>query len=330
MGISTNRETGADSKETINLPDEPPSSLPASTMGNTGGSAVATQSLAVDKSPTGPRTPAGKERSRHNALKHGIFSTVAVLPHESRTEFNSLLNGLREDLQPEGTLEGILVEKLAVLSWRYRRLVVAEAAEIQKRSAFLEWDNKERRDDEASEGIVFTVHTVGLIKKKNNPLILEKCTGLLKELKDNIQSNGFDSDSDELTLTELYGDLEQHAETLLDTYRAWHATAECSDEERKQNGYASAEQCVKNFLKELENEIRNLARYKKAKAAIETEQMNLEVLRQSVPDSPEVERLLRYETTLERAFDRTLTQLERLQRMRLGQPVSAPIKLSLS
>lgn len=45
------------------------------------------------------------------------------------------------------------------------------------------------------------------------------------------------------------------------------------------------------------------------------------MLRRSIPDSHRLERLLRYEASLERAFDRTLSQLERLQRMRLGQPV---------
>jgi hypothetical protein len=39
--------------------------------------------------------------------------------------------------------------------------------------------------------------------------------------------------------------------------------------------------------------------------------------------------LLRYEASIERAFDRALTQLERKQRMRLGQPILPPIKLDL-
>ena len=33
---------------------------------------------------------------------------------------------------------------------------------------------------------------------------------------------------------------------------------------------------------------------------------------------------------LDRAFDRTLTQFERLQRMRKGQPVLPPVKVDLS
>jgi hypothetical protein len=78
--------------------------------------------------PNGPPTPAGKARSRHNACKHGIFAKVALLKSESRSQFDSLLSGLQNDLQPEGTLEQLLVEKLATLLWRYRRLMIAQLA----------------------------------------------------------------------------------------------------------------------------------------------------------------------------------------------------------
>jgi len=76
---------------------------------------------------TGPRTPQGKERSKLNAIKQGIFSKVIVLKNEPRAAFDALLNGLFDDLQPQGALEEILVDKLAILVWRYRRLIVAEA-----------------------------------------------------------------------------------------------------------------------------------------------------------------------------------------------------------
>lgn len=87
-------------------------------------------SVSVQKA-TGPRTSAGKERSKLNALRHGIFSKAAMLENESRSEFNSLLTGLREDLHPEGILEGALVEKLAFLLWRYRRFLQAEARVLE-------------------------------------------------------------------------------------------------------------------------------------------------------------------------------------------------------
>lgn len=62
----------------------------------------------------------------------------------------------------------------------------------------------------------------------------------------------------------------------------------------------------------------------------EADRTELEALRQDGPDSPSVDQLLRYEASLERAFDRTLNQLERLQRMRLGQPVPPEIKVNLT
>jgi len=78
----------------------------------------------------GPRTMQGKERSKHNAIKHGIFSNLPFLHGEAKAQFDSLLNGLREDLKPEGTLEEVLVEKLATLFWRYRRVIVAQGTEL--------------------------------------------------------------------------------------------------------------------------------------------------------------------------------------------------------
>jgi hypothetical protein len=70
----------------------------------------------------GPRTPAGKRRSRTNAVTHGIFSEVSLSKTESR-KFNYLLRGLRDCFNPVGTFEDLLVEEIAVLVWRYRRLL---------------------------------------------------------------------------------------------------------------------------------------------------------------------------------------------------------------
>jgi hypothetical protein len=83
-------------------------------------------------------------------------------------------------------------------------------------------------------------------------------------------------------------------------------------------------------LREIDSEICCLKRHSKAQASIEGDRAELESLRRLVPESPTLDRLLRYEASLERAFDRTLSQLERLQRMRLGQPVLPPVKVEVS
>lgn len=74
----------------------------------------------------GPITVAGKKRSSRNSLKHGILSKQLILENENRAEFDSLFGNLVNDLQPEGTLEETLVESLAIVIWRGRRLISAE------------------------------------------------------------------------------------------------------------------------------------------------------------------------------------------------------------
>jgi hypothetical protein len=49
-----------------------------------------------------------------------------------------------------------------------------------------------------------------------------------------------------------------------------------------------------------------------------------------VPTQAMLDRLTKYETNLSREFERTLHQLERLQKMRRGQPVAPPINVQIS
>ena len=61
---------------------------------------------------------------RLNAVKHGILSKEAVLPHESKDEFEDLLAQYEADFVPA------LVEELATIVWRKKRLLKAENAKI--------------------------------------------------------------------------------------------------------------------------------------------------------------------------------------------------------
>lgn len=82
--------------------------------------------------------------------------------------------------------------------------------------------------------------------------------------------------------------------------------------------------------RETHEEIRRLKRDQKARASVQTARTQLEIVCRNVPDGPGLDRLLRYEAHLSREFDRTLAQLERLQRMRLGQPVPPKLEVQHS
>ncbi len=74
----------------------------------------------------------GYESVRFNAMKHGILSRLAVLPHENSEEFSGLLAALVEEHQPAGATEMHLVEELAAVIWRKRRVLLAEGATINR------------------------------------------------------------------------------------------------------------------------------------------------------------------------------------------------------
>jgi hypothetical protein len=91
---------------------------------------------------TGPRTDAGKQRARLNALKHGGYATDEVFADslkalgEDPAEFDSLLASLVEAREPADAVESLLVEEVAQLYWKRTRLdrkeTALEAAQLRQ------------------------------------------------------------------------------------------------------------------------------------------------------------------------------------------------------
>jgi hypothetical protein len=283
----------------------------------------------VARKGTGPRTRLGKERSKHNALRHGIFSKSVVLKSESQLEFDSLLNGLCKDFRPIGRLEETLVEILAVTLWRQHRMLIAEAAEIQAGMESIEHPEDPFAPIRAMPAYRIPYYG-GLMSSIADAQSLNTCLDLLRKLKTRVSANVLDPHKDKLVLTEIYGG-SPSGECLNDSFDdcvTGLTAAKCEG-----RGATVQGESKRQLLIELENEIERLRRYPEEQALIESNRINrknLESRRRNVPDSPKLEQLLRYSTSLERTLDRTLNQLERAQRMRLGQPVAPRIDVNVS
>jgi hypothetical protein len=278
---------------------------------------------------SGLRTSQGKQRSKYNAIKHGIFAAVVLPKGESRVQYESLLKDLFENLAPQGRLEETLVEKLAMLSWRHKRLIEAEIAEIQDATEFLESEQQNRKLPSLEE--LHTLEKFGpsqLIDHKDNPEILQRCLSLLLALKVTLLIRGFTKGLDIDILTTIYG-INRPTRTLLESYRVWYETSQVSEEERKRMGYATPAVCKQRVLEGIDDEITRLMEYQEMQETVNSQRIALARIRLRVPHSPVLDRLLRYEASIERSFDRTLNQLERLQRMRLGQPASPTVQLNV-
>ncbi len=79
---------------------------------------------------TGPRTEEGKAVVSRNAVRHGLTAqAAAVVPLlESEEEWEAHRLGTLESLRPEGHLETVLAERVAVLLWRLGRVTRYERA----------------------------------------------------------------------------------------------------------------------------------------------------------------------------------------------------------
>src|ERR671921_245563 len=95
----------------------------------------------------GPRTEEGKEVVRWNATRHGIRSPVPVVPGvEKKEDWEEHRDGVLESLQPEGHLEFVLAERVALLSWRLNRVTRFETESIALYQERIEEDlARERR-----------------------------------------------------------------------------------------------------------------------------------------------------------------------------------------
>ena len=70
----------------------------------------------------GPKTEAGKNRSRLNGVKHGIFAKTTILNNESPLFFTKLRNKYYEFLQPANPIERDLVDEMVMSRWFCRRV----------------------------------------------------------------------------------------------------------------------------------------------------------------------------------------------------------------
>jgi hypothetical protein len=94
----------------------------------------------------GPATQEGKEVVRWNATRHGIRSPAPVVPGVEKAEdWGEHSEGILESLQPEGHLETVLAERVALLSWRLHRVVRYETESIALYQEKAEDDLADRR-----------------------------------------------------------------------------------------------------------------------------------------------------------------------------------------
>lgn len=271
----------------------------------------------------GPRTKRGKNRSSRNAVRHAIFCAV-VLPEESSKMYRDIFRVFCDHFKPNDPVEQILVEKLAANIWRSKRLIAAESNDVhytsyRSRMECMLAGSRDLRNRANNGG--------RMLADDAHSDSLERAIELMRNLRSLIQERGFDIDTDFVTLFQLYG-LSADARSPIDaqiSYSFWQKHSE----RKKENGPAkdgiSLEEAKKYAIDMLDDQIRWAECRREFLKPFEDLRAIL-----SFPSDIGLEKMMRYESHLGREFDRTVQQIERLRRMKTGQPTPAPIEVKLS
>lgn len=277
----------------------------------------------------GVKTPEGKEIVKYNALKHGLLAKEIFVPvgdgAENPEEFNALIEDLSTHFKPVGVLEEMLVEKIAVAYWRLRRAYRYEAGLIRDKldEAITDfYENTDyagqrfnKTDDEIDQNIKQEQEALEIWEKDK-----ERLTAMLKDGKPLEEIYEWEGNWDWLTekVSDVLPGIDEDTSLgpkemrqLLNTKAGW------SDDQIWQ---AHIELCD-DRMKHHKEQIRAFEKQK------EKNKLRFQVIKQlgSIPSKDELDRLLRYEGSIERQLYKAINQLERQQRMRSGEAVPAPI-----
>jgi hypothetical protein len=279
--------------------------------------------MAKSKS-TGPVSIRGKKTASQNAIKHGLSSVdPSTLPQSEQTEFQLVLQVLQDEYKPKTATELIMVERVAMLFQKMKRLQRIE-------NTLFEVAKKDAGTDE----MVFK--SLGI--KEKNDLIIASLTKILKkndldekiypdEIIAELQSvsrftsyepNDFIKDFPHCYQLALkYSDDNKMPiqDYLLSAYNPDRYNNEIFQRNKKNaptfislhNPSEIFPSMIEFFLKDLNTKYQNEL---KLNRAIEDYPAQKELLmNKAMPSDKDIEKLMRYQTTIERQFSKALSDL---------------------
>ncbi|NQS89945.1 hypothetical protein HQ584_09165 [Patescibacteria group bacterium] len=264
---------------------------------------------------TGPKTDTGKAIVSKNAIVHGIFSRDLLIANgdgqESLEDFEKLYQNLVECLNPNGQMEYLLVEKIAVDTWRLKRVLRFETGSIQHQLDAAIEDQAYKTDQEVALEIKQTNEKISYNQKyiecfQNEKVSFEQpfwqgsgiSIDIKKELKAFFDSEGLEL-SDNAILLGVTGDFD-----FSDMLRII-----------RQNHYSDKDIC-KFLVQKAEKEniryrrdIKNLETRTQRNAHAEDVSVRL----RSLPQDNGADKVLRYDKAIQKSIYQNLMLLKLLQ-----------------
>jgi hypothetical protein len=264
----------------------------------------------TETKPVVPAATGGTEITRFNALRRGVLSRYTVLPWEDADEYHALVAALVAEHQPQGPTEEHLVEELAGVLWRKRRLRLAEGA-AHRRGL----EHAVSRSEETSKAAL-----VHLEEADESISVGEAVRATAADTEDEIRDSQEDESMTRRALDFLSSrrnDAYEAAVAALrqDTQEWWAEELGRDPEEfdEDEKPLAADVEGLRRFLEQKVLPTYEIRRRELANRPQVREQAFGESL-----DPDKLERLGRYEVHLDRKLERMLSMLLRLKDLRRG------------
>ena len=265
---------------------------------------------------TGPRSDAGKRRVALNALKYGRYTgphtmeQSMLLLGEDPHEFHAFRESLLASRQPTDAMERMLVEDIAMLAWKKRRLNRAQQGLQLRNLEMLELDRHRRALEVGRESADISQEEVlksGLRRAPRSPARFGEILSQLETLSTLVAKRDFSQDIDPV-ITMLYGETPTLRGALIaNSYRQL----------REQGVETEEQQALAASLKmAIEEETRDVM---EEYTLFLQEHVHVSpALRDSAlaPVHPQWISVVRHEYTIDRLIERKLKLLTQIQRAR--------------
>ena len=106
---------------------------------------------------TGPRTEAGKQASRCNAVRHGLTAETVITTLEDAEDYKAFEAAITADYDAQSAVERELVLRLASLLWRLRRATAMETGLFEIQAEHLRDYRRNRQCNPHSRDVIQTL-----------------------------------------------------------------------------------------------------------------------------------------------------------------------------
>lgn len=280
----------------------------------------------------GPKTQAGKEVARWNSTRHGIRSPAPVIPGlEKAEDWEEHRDGVLESLSPEGHLELVLAERVALLSWRLHRVTRYERETIALSQEKVEEDLMDRQSSNPLSPDAMQPQDVRMLFEdaKKTHRLLKKLSKLPGDKRLTTEEacfvlkavwNGVDDDAglEELKIPGIPDALDD-PDLLLEYDVSWTVSL-------VREGISVLARAAGEAQEDLLESAAEGARLEVAVTKVEAQRVERDLKNLSrerlLPNDKTLDKIARYEAHLSRGLYQAMHELEALQTKRSGGAVS--------